>query len=705
MKTTLILYFILISIFHVSANTQTDSLWAIWHQESNNDTTRINALLNLSKKHYLYYNNDSALICTNLVIDMAEQKNLQKEIARGLLYRSIVMSQIGQSDNAISDATKAEKLFRDNIDEESATNCLNRLGIYYGNQERQKEAIEAYTKALTYYRKVEDHKGEAGCLINTSFLYPLDDIQLKNLASQGIAICREYGYDGYLAVGLGALSSYYYALNDFDQQDKLNQECLTLQRKIGNKRGEIIALSNMANVFKVRKVKDSALFYYNIVIARTKSIYPDLYASSLANKSIILWETGKHKESLNAIYTALDIAEKSKKRDKVITLHKRLAIYLPQIGRHEEALNHYKRYIEVRDSVEADSDADALVKQTYRIEYEKKAIADSILKIEEDKLINAQLEVSKATIAQQKQLTWFLISGIGLVGLFGFFIWQRFRVTNKQKKVIEEQKLVVDEAYNQLDIKNNEILDSINYAERIQRSFLATESVLKTNLPDHFVFFKPKAVVSGDFYWAGTLKNGEFAIVNADSTGHGVPGAIMSILNISSIESAIKEGLTAPNKIFNRTRQLIVERLIKDGSKDGGKDGMDASIICFNFTMNTFTYTAAQNPIWIVRDGNLTEIAPEKMPVGRHDKDQVSFIGGEFKMQTGDQIYTLTDGFSDQFGGPKGKKFMIKKMRTYILSISHLSMEEQNVKLESTFQNWKGNLEQVDDVCVIGIKI
>ena len=262
----------------------------------------------------------------------------------------------------------------------------------------------------------------------------------------------------------------------------------------------------------------------------------------------------------------------------------------------------------------------------------------------------------------------------------------------------EKNRLLVEE-------KNKEINDSINYAERIQRSFLATDELLNANLNEYFVFFQPREAVSGDFYWASKLNNGDFAIVNADSTGHGVPGAIMSILNICSIEEAVKEGSTAPHEIFNKTRRFIIERLKKDGSSEGGKDGMDASIICFDFEKRKFSYTAAQNPIWVIRNGELKEIKPEKMPLGKHDKDKIPFVGGEFEIEQGDQIYTLTDGFQDQFGGPKGKKFMVKKMREFVLSISHLPMEEQHQKIREVFTNWKGDIEQVDDVCVIGIKI
>ncbi|MFT6167695.1 MAG: serine phosphatase RsbU (regulator of sigma subunit)/streptogramin lyase [Vicingaceae bacterium] len=328
--------------------------------------------------------------------------------------------------------------------------------------------------------------------------------------------------------------------------------------------------------------------------------------------------------------------------------------------------------------------------------------------------------------------TWWARTGCAIAALlliFGFVKWRTSKLKERQKeleteveiateviksekakiettlKKVEQQKEIIEGQKEQVEEAHKEITDSINYAERIQRSFLATDELLSQNLTDYFVFFQPKGVVSGDFYWAGKLSNGTFAMVNADSTGHGVPGAIMSILNISSIEKAIEKGALEPSKIFNDTRTFIIERLKKDGSPEGGKDGMDASIICFDFEKNKFSYTAAQNPIWIIRSGELIDIKPEKMPIGKHDKDTIPFEGGEFEIQKGDQIYTLTDGFQDQFGGRKGKKFMVKKMREYILSISHLSMEVQHQQINEVFKTWKGDIEQVDDVCVIGVKI
>jgi serine phosphatase RsbU (regulator of sigma subunit) len=271
------------------------------------------------------------------------------------------------------------------------------------------------------------------------------------------------------------------------------------------------------------------------------------------------------------------------------------------------------------------------------------------------------------------------------------------RIVERQKNVVEAQKHIIEE-------KHKEITDSINYAERIQKSFLATRELLNENLKDHFVYFQPKDVVSGDFYWASKLNNGQFALATAASTGHGVPGAIMSLLNITSLEKAI-EHQTSPSAILNETRKIIIDRLKKDGSPEGGKDGMDCSLISFDFPKNKLTYAAANNSVWIVRENELIELDPDKMPVGKHDKDTVPFTQREFEVQKGDVIYTLTDGLPDQFGGPKGKKYMYKRLKEYLISISKEPMDTQKQKLQDELNSWKGNLEQVDDVTVIGVRI
>lgn len=317
---------------------------------------------------------------------------------------------------------------------------------------------------------------------------------------------------------------------------------------------------------------------------------------------------------------------------------------------------------------------------------------------------------------------WFYLIVFGVVstGLFGYIkIRERNLIQEKkiledkvnertaevveQKNEAEKQRLIADEQKHLVQEKHKEITDSIYYAERIQKSFLATKEILHENLGEHFVLFQPKDVVSGDFYWASKLSNGNFGLATADSTGHGVPGAIMSLLNITSLETAVKY-YQEPGDILNDTRKTIINRLKNDGSEHGGKDGMDCTFLSFNLNNNTITYAAANNPVWIVRNGELIELAPDKMPVGKHDFDQIPFTQHDFELKKGDCIYTLTDGLPDQFGGPKGKKFMYKRLKELLVSIAHEPMHKQGRILENAVADWRGDLEQVDDILIIGTR-
>ncbi len=272
-------------------------------------------------------------------------------------------------------------------------------------------------------------------------------------------------------------------------------------------------------------------------------------------------------------------------------------------------------------------------------------------------------------------------------------------LAQKEHQIAEEQKHLVEE-------KNQEISDSINYAERIQRAMLANEKIVQQYLKDYFIFFQPKDVVSGDFYWASILNNGNLALVNADSTGHGVPGAIMSMLNMNSLKESVSgKGLVIPHEILNNTRTIIKETLLNDGSAEGGKDGMDCSLMEFDLEHNKIRFAAANNPVWIVRNSELIEFKGDKMPVGKHDRDSETFTTQEFEVNKGDVIYTLTDGMPDQFGGPKGKKFMYKRLKNLLIEISTLPMNTQHDTLKKEMTEWMADEEQVDDVCIIGVRI
>jgi sigma-B regulation protein RsbU (phosphoserine phosphatase) len=278
-----------------------------------------------------------------------------------------------------------------------------------------------------------------------------------------------------------------------------------------------------------------------------------------------------------------------------------------------------------------------------------------------------------------------------------FFIFFRRESLLFQKDIIKQKEIIEE--------KQKEIIDSINYAKRIQFALLASESLLQNNLPEYFVLFNPKDVVSGDFYWATPTDEG-FIYITADCTGHGVPGAFMSLLNISKLSQVINENkITRPDLILNNIRTEIINVLNAEGSKEESKDGMDAVLCKLDIKNMKLEYAAANNSFYIIRNNQLIICKADKMPVGKGHDDSVLFTYNQIALECGDVIYTFTDGYADQFGGSKGKKFKYKQLEEILLQIHHLPMPEQSDILNRKFHDWKGNLDQVDDVCIIGVKI
>ncbi len=285
---------------------------------------------------------------------------------------------------------------------------------------------------------------------------------------------------------------------------------------------------------------------------------------------------------------------------------------------------------------------------------------------------------------------------MNIIGISSMIYLIQYYFVGKQsglKKSIEEKNVQILE-------KNREITDSITYAKRIQYALLAHKDLLSNNLSEHFVLFKPKDIVSGDFYWA-TNKRDKFYLAACDSTGHGVPGAFMSLLNISFLNEAINEkNLEAPNEICNHVRNRLIENI----SQDGAQDGMDGTLVCFDKEKKVLTYAAAHNAPVLIRNNTITELSADKMPIGKGEIEK-GFSHQTLNLEKGDMLYLFTDGYADQFGGEKGKKFKHKQLLEKLLAIHHKTVNEQKNTLNDTIEEWKGKLEQTDDVLVIGIRI
>ncbi len=334
-----------------------------------------------------------------------------------------------------------------------------------------------------------------------------------------------------------------------------------------------------------------------------------------------------------------------------------------------------------------------------------------------------------AQIKQQKLFRNAFIIGFGLMVILAIIIFRSYRQKLKANIIITKQKIEVEHQRNIVQSQNKEILSSIEYAKRIQATILPPTKVVKKFLDDSFVLYLPKDIVAGDFYWMETvqladeliselvdetqLKNNQLINSSAnqlilfaacDCTGHGVPGALVSVVCSNALNRAVKEfGISEPSLILDKVAELVIKDFSKD-ENENVQDGMDASLCALDVQTNQLQWAGANNPLWIVREGVLLEFKADKQPVGKSDAIQ-PFKNHQINLKKGDCIYLFTDGYADQFGGEKNKKFSKKSFKELIVSISHMSLMEQQQALYKEHIQWRDVNEQVDDICIIGVKV
>lgn len=450
----------------------------------------------------------------------------------------------------------------------------------------------------------------------------------------------------------------------------------------------IMLYGNIGNLYTDLKQYDRAELEYNqaVRLMEAQGYFPQS-ALIYNNIAALYIEKKELKKAAEYLAIARVTSLKSGSPDNLAQMYQTFSKYYKLTGNYKNAYETHLLYKQYSDSIYNSDNSEKRKELELNFEFEKKEAVTKAIQERKEEIANKE---------KQKQLVilYAFIIGFILMVLLAFFIYKGLRTRQKANEIIEKQKNLVEE-------KQKEILDSIHYAQKIQQALLASTAVLNKNLqgPDnYFVFFKPKDIVSGDFYWA-TEHGDYFFLAVCDSTGHGVPGAFMSLLNIGFMSEAINENeITEPGEVFNYVRK----RLITSISEDGQKDGFDGILLRINKKDGSLCYAASHNkPVFV--SSVYTEMLCDKMPVGKGETEtpfksySVDFSNGF--------LYLYTDGYADQFGGPKGKKFKYRPFNEMLQQISFLPVDKQKLALEDAFNQWKGPLEQVDDVLVIGIKL
>lgn len=737
----ILLYFIVKISF---AQVNIDSLLKVI-KTSKPDTQKVN-VYNILSQEFANFNIDSSLLFAKQAYALADKLEFSDGKALSLLSYSNYYNIMGISDSSISVLKRAENFSKKKI---TFSRIYNAFGSTYDSRGEVNASLNYYNKSLKICKEINNNNGIASVLSNIGFLYQKQGNYTESLNNflQSLDVFKKLDNEMAVANVYNLIGNVYYYKNNY--HNSLKNYFMALDIYIKNKYDLGVAYSygNISGCFNKEKKYLKALkaSYLALNIFEKYGSPQDISAIHVEIGNILIAQH-KNTEALNHFNLALKLSQASKdkntetvclyhiglyylminKTDKAFEFFKNSLDIAKEIksledlknnyfsisildsikGDYKSALSNYKLFILYRDSI---NNIDGIKKQSQleaRYEFDIKVAQDSINYAKSQELKNAEIGKQAAQLNAKRNQQIALFVGLFLVMVFAGFMYNRFKVTQKQKKIIEakeietqKQKEIIINQKHIVEEKQKEIVDSIQYARRIQNTILAHSDFLNENLPPHFVYFNPKDIVSGDFYWA-IKKDNDFYLAVCDSTGHGVPGAFMSLLNTNFLnEAIIEKNISEPHLIFNYVR----ERLFNTISKDGQRDGFDGILVKLNSKqLNVIHYAAANNAPILIRKNEIIELPKDKMPVGKGEKEQ-SFTLQTIILENSDSLYLYTDGYADQFGGPLGKKFKYKPLNELILSIHNKLHTEQLIALESTFKQWKGDLEQVDDVCVIGI--
>ena len=673
------------------------------------DTVRFNICMALNDE-YFFKDFDKCLIYLKIAAVSTEKVKNNDWLAYTYSEMGIINSYRGQPDSALLLLDKAIAIVTKSKDEASLAQYLNNKAYVLTNIGKVTEGINSYLQSLKIKEKLGNHKTLATAYLNIGYIY-----QTHISIEKGLVYYRK---------------------------------SLESAKKVNDDQGLTNAYNNIAFCYKKIGKRDSAKMFYQEAIKHALAsknismqgkIYnnladEELYSTKNYSKAVeyILKALEAHqkvgdKESLSITYAKLTTAYIKQKKlteaeeNAKLSLKNALESKYPEAEEgaylamyhvynakkdYKTAINYFIEYSNHKDSVLNENKVKAIAEMEAKYQNEKKQLQIqnlnkenevSHLKIEQQNLLN------KKRKQQMIGLGVFILLLIGLIG----FVYKGYVTKKKDNAIIQRQKMEVEHQKELVDEKNKEILDSITYAKRLQDAILPPQKFISKYLPNSFILYKPKDIVAGDFYWMEVIGETIF-IAAADCTGHGVPGAMVSVVCSNALNRVVKEfNITEPGQILDKVTDLVIETFEKSESEV--KDGMDISLCSFNPKTRELKWAGANNPIWIVKHNkpeneSLLEIKANKQPIGVF-AERKKFTSHALALEANDTFYLFTDGYADQFGGPDGKKFKYKPLKELLLQNKNINPAQQKEVLDLVFESWKGHHEQIDDVCFVGVRV
>lgn len=716
----------------------TDSLWAAWHNQKLNDTLRLGALETLAWEAYQYTSPDTALLICQMQFDLAKKIGNKKVMADALRTRGSVFNGNGDLEGAVKAFTECINLRRNLGDRSGEGKAHNNLGMAYHDHGYVSEAARHYEIALEIFRELGNKDHEAGALNNLgTFYFEQGNFpRAIEIFTRSLKLREESGQKKGMASCLTNIGNIYYWQNNFEKALSFYGRAATAAREAGDLRSVSNAIVNQGNIYadmgdrpralamiKQSMALDSALNDRQglaMSLNSVGSIYADMgnldSARVYFERSMTIREAINDRLGLGAVWVnmanyhllrkeyqkGIDFGKKSLNVARElgnVGLQKDAAQILYEnynaSGDHRLALEMYRLHRQMADSLENIESQQEVMRQQFQYDFD---IKEAAAKAEQEKKDALAAEEAKRQQHERNALIVGLILALGLLAVG----YNSYRIKRRDNATITAQKLEVERQKAVVDARNSDIMHSFDYARRLQEAVLPSPSALADAFPESLLIYLPRDVVSGDFYWVANNKD-EVWLAVGDCTGHGVPGAMLSVMGLNSLNRCVTDlGLARPKDVL---QQMTLDLLVAfEGSAQTVRDGMDMALCKINRKTLNLSYAGANSAAFIVRKGEAHILKPARRPVGHHEGN-APFTQEEFVVEKGDSIYLMSDGFQDQQGGPYGKKYLVKSLRNLLLTIAEKPMEEQRAILLHEFEHWRGSYHQTDDVCLMAARV
>ncbi|KPK84405.1 MAG: hypothetical protein AMS27_10035 [Bacteroides sp. SM23_62_1] len=687
----LFLLFLFVSLICSAQLSEIDSLRTLL-AASREDTVKVNILLTLSSNLYRLSPAEAIQLSTEAK-ELAEKLDFQRGVATALKYIGMGHYIQGHYSETINFWQHSLTAFESINDTAGIANMLNNLGAVYNNVGDDARALELYLESLKIAEGINDPLRVLTAMINIGLIYqkkPATQDKAKEYYLQALQISEDLGYQDGIGTNSVNLGEIYFKEEDYEMALAFFEKSLEAFEK-SNTGNVSYTLSNIGKVYAKWGNFEEAIKYQQDAFNMAEKS-----DSKLDMTQILLGLADTYKQQGNIRY-ALTLFERAQSIAKEIgalyeleEAYKGLALSHAEISDYKNAYLYQNLVNTIKDTIFSENTQRQI--NQLQIQYETEVME------RENIILKRDVELKESRNAQQRLIIYLFILGFVFISIFIIFFIRAYNQKRRTNLELAQKNALITE-------QKKEITASIQYASRIQNAMLTPGDFISSLLPERFILFRPRDIVSGDFYWL-TKKKDKIICAVADCTGHGVPGAFMSMLGIALLNEIVnKKANFNASEILNELRILVIKSLRQTGRMGEILDGMDIVLLILDQENKTVEYAGANNPLILLRNGGLIEYKADQMPIGIHATADEPFTNNVIKLKKGDVLYAFSDGYIDQFGGPKNKKFMFTHFKELLGEIYNKSMDEQKEVLEKTLDDWMSETSQIDDILVMGIRI